>query len=311
MSVANNDKQKTVAYARSLLQSSSLVTNFEKKVELGIAEIRNLMGEFIQNESAGRLSPALASAHEILIKKGIDEQLAGSIVQDMVLEQGATPEMVRQQVTQILLKRLPDAMPPPSRDAFDPIVIALVGPTGVGKTTTIAKLATKFRLQQGRSVSLITADTYRVAAVDQLRQYAELFDSNLEIAGTAEQMSIAMAACIHSDIILVDTAGRSASDGDRIDETAKILSVAKPTETHLVLSAATSETATRRAAEGFAITKYDRVIVSKIDEAVHLGEMISTLCRINTPMSWITNGQDISGNIDLARPSKLVDAFWG
>jgi flagellar biosynthesis protein FlhF len=211
---------------------------------------------------------------------------------------------------QELLRRLPRAVPPPSRDTDYPSVIALVGPTGVGKTTTIAKLATKFWLQQGRTVAFVTADTYRIAAVDQLRQYAELFDASLEIAGTAEQMKEAISRSQSADIILIDTAGRCATDLDRIEETANILQIAKPDEVHLVLSAATSRTATTRAAYGFASTGYDRVIVSKLDEAPCVGEMVSTLCEINKPMSWFTNGQDISTHINQARSSKLVESLW-
>jgi flagellar biosynthesis protein FlhF len=205
---------------------------------------------------------------------------------------------------------MPRAVPPPSRDSLDSTVIALVGPTGVGKTTTIAKLATKFRLQQGRSVALVTADTYRVAAVEQLQQYANLFDSTLAIAGTVEQMREAIDSCSSADIVLIDTAGRSAIDGDRIQETADILRVARPNEIHLVLSAATSTTATKRAVDGFSKTGYDRIIVSKLDEAESYGEIISTLCTMSRPMSWFTNGQDISTHIDLARPSKLVESIW-
>ena len=165
-------------------------------------------------------------------------------------------------------------------------------------------------MQQGRSVSLITADTYRVAAVDQLQQYATLFDATLEIAGTAEQMKYAIETCRSSDIVLIDTAGRSAADGDRIQETANILRVASPDETHLVLSAATSMTASQRAARSFLVTRYDRVIVSKLDEVALPGEMVSALCAIGRPLSWFTDGQDISSHINLARPAQLIDALF-
>ncbi|MBC8421701.1 AAA family ATPase [bacterium] len=217
---------------------------------------------------------------------------------------------MQRQLTQELIKRLPRAVPPPNRETHEPTIIALVGPTGVGKTTTIAKLATKFRLQQGRSVAMVTADTYRIAAIDQLQQYAELFDSTLKVAGTAEQMRTAIASCRQADIVLIDTAGRSAADGERIQETADILQIANPNEIHLVLSAATSRTATKKAVESYSRTRYDRIIVTKLDEVMVVGEMVSSLCFMNKPMSWFTNGQDISTHIDLARPSKLVESIW-
>lgn len=305
------DKQQTIAYAKSVLHHPKPSSTIEHRIELGIEEIRTLVGEFLNHESVGRLSPVLSNTHHLLMQQGIDASLASAIVQAIRVDASTDTEEIQQQLMQELLRRLPRAVPPPNRDSNSPTVIALVGPTGVGKTTTIAKLATKFRLQQGRTVALVTADTYRTAAVEQLQQYADIFESILEVAGTADQMKEAMVRCQSADIVLIDTAGRSAADVDRIQETANIVNVAQPDEIHLVLSAATSLSATQKAARGFGVTGYDRIIVSKLDEAESLGEMVSMLCEINKPMSWFTNGQDISTHIDLARPSKLIESLWG
>ena len=302
------NRQKTIAYARSLLFDSD-EDSPTSRIELGIEEIKTLVGEVIEHESAGRLSPMLAKEYQSLLQQGIEESLAMDILQTIPDPTLAEADELRAFVIDEIIRRLPKLAPPPSRDTSSPTIIALVGPTGVGKTTTIAKLATKFRLQQGRNVTLITADTYRVAAVDQLQQYAALLDSRFEVAGTVLQMKEAVASCSESDIILIDTAGRSAADFDRIQETAAILEAAHPTEVHLVLSSAASITASKRSVDRFATTQYNRVIISKVDEAVRLGEMVSTLCTMRVPMSWLTNGQDIASHIDLARPAKLVESF--
>lgn len=311
ISSPQDDRKQTIAYAKSLLDCGTGTNTFETRIELGIAEIRNLVGEVLDYKSASRLSPLLIDAHRSLIGKGIDDTLATEIVQHIEIDASMDNDEVLRLMIQEMIRRLPRTVPPPNRDSTEPTIIALVGPTGVGKTTTVAKLATKYRFQQGRSIALITADTYRVAAVDQLQQYADLFDSTLEIAGTVEQMKEAITMCRSVDIVLIDTAGRSASDIDRIQETADILQMARPDEVHLVLSAATSMHATKRAAEGFAPMRYDRIIVTKLDEVITPGEMVSTLCSMDKPMSWFTNGQDISAHIDLARPSKLVESIWG
>ena len=303
---SGDGSRQTVAYARSLLGQSVETSTIESTIEDGIAEIKNLVGEVLDYESAARLSPLLNRVHRSLIQKGIEPSLAAEIVHHIDADSSTSKEELHALVVNELIRRLPRTIPPPSREACAPTVIAVVGPTGVGKTTTIAKLATKFNFQQGRSVSLITADTYRVAAVDQLKQYADLFDATFEIAGTQEQMKYAIESCRHSDIVLIDTAGRSASDDDRIQETADILKVARPDETHLVLSAATSRSACQRAASSFSLTGYDRVIVTKLDEIELPGETISALCAIGSPLSWFTDGQDISSHINLARPTKLV-----
>ena len=310
MPTTPTDRQKTIAYANALLLDEH-TDGATERIELGIAEIRTLVGEVLEHESAGRLSPCLAKAYTSLISHGVDESLAMNILQSIQAPQSIEDDALRTLVMEELIRRLPRSSPPPIREASSPTIIALVGPTGVGKTTTIAKLATKFRLQQGRNVTLITADTYRVAAVDQLHQYAELLDVQMEIAGTVLQMKESIASCVNSDIVLIDTAGRSAADHDRIQETALLLEVANPTEVHLVLSAGTSITASKIAADRFAVTNYNRVIITKIDEAVTMGAMVSTLCDTQVPMSWATNGQDIASHIDLARPSKIAGSLFG
>ena len=304
------DRQKTIAYANTLLLDENM-DDSTGRIELGIAEIRTLVGEVLEHESAGRLSPCLAKAYKTLISHGVDESLSMNILQSIQAPASVQDGELKNLVIEKLIRRLPRSAPPPSRDTSSPTIIALVGPTGVGKTTTIAKLATKFRLQQGRNVTLITADTYRVAAVDQLHKYAELLGAHMEIAGTALQMKESISSCIDCDIVLIDTAGRSAADHDRIQETALLLGAANPTEVHLVLSAGTSIAASRRAADRFAVTNYNRVIISKIDEAVTMGAMATTLCDMRVPMSWVTNGQDIASHIDLAKPSKIADALYG
>ena len=201
MTATKEDIKQTIAYAKLLLSKEAPVNTIENQLESGIAEIRSLVGEVLEYESTGRLSPILAKAHKMLTIKGIDSALATDIVQSIEIDSTSTKEEICKQLSQQLVRRMPRVVPPPSRESLNSIVIALVGPTGVGKTTTIAKLATKFRLQQGRSVALITADTYRVAAVEQLQQYANLFDSTLAIAGTSQQMSEAIASCNSADIV--------------------------------------------------------------------------------------------------------------
>jgi flagellar biosynthesis protein FlhF len=142
-----------------------------------------------------------------------------------------------------------------------------------------------------------------------LRKYAELVDASFYVASTKQQMQETIASIHDADVILIDTAGRSRTDGDRIQETGEIVAVAQPTERHLVLSAATSLTATRRAAESFMVTDCDRVIVTKLDEAVSLGEIMTILSELQLPVSWFTNGQDVSTNIEPAKMERLIESL--
>ncbi len=145
-------------------------------------------------------------------------------------------------------------------------VVALVGPTGVGKTTTIAKLAAGFRLEQKRRVGLLTIDTFRIAAVQQLKAYAEIMDLPMKVVEQPEQMGHALESLGDVDLVLIDTAGRSPRSDVRIDQLVDLLKAAQPDETHLVLSATCSAAVVQTVLEGFAHARPTAAILTKLDE---------------------------------------------
>jgi flagellar biosynthesis protein FlhF len=184
-------------------------------------------------------------------------------------------------------------------------VVALVGPTGVGKTTTIAKLAANYRLKEGRRVGLITVDTYRIAAVEQLRTYAEIIDLPMEVVSTPREMRAAVRNMRDFDLVLMDTAGRSPRDEVRIRELRAILTEAEPDEVHLVLSAAASARSLTAAAEQFAPVGVTAVVVTKLDEATGLGHLVTLARNSRLPFSYTTDGQTVPDDIAVAEPSSL------
>lgn len=198
------------------------------------------------------------------------------------------------------------ATPARLKPGTGPMVIALVGPTGVGKTTTIAKLAAAYKLRQGRSVALITADTYRIAAVDQLRTYAGIIGLPLRVVLTPGEMEAAIEALAGYDVILVDTAGRSQHNTERIDELAQFLAAAKPHETHLVLSTTAAPEVLMSAAEAFSAVRPNRLILTKLDEAVHFGVVVNVMSRLTTQLSFLTTGQEVPDHIVPARAERLA-----
>ena len=124
----------------------------------------------------------------------------------------ADAALVKDRVARAVGGRDQSHRPDRRREADKCRVVALVGPTGVGKTTTIAKLAANYRLREKRRVGLITVDTYRVAAVEQLRTYADIIDLPMEVVATPREMREAVARMSHLDLVLMDTAGRSPRD---------------------------------------------------------------------------------------------------
>jgi flagellar biosynthesis protein FlhF len=186
-------------------------------------------------------------------------------------------------------------------------IVALVGPTGVGKTTTIAKLAANYRLREKCKVALITVDTYRIAAVEQLRTYADIIDLPMEVVATPKEMRAAIQKFRDMELILIDTAGRSPRDEVKIHELKSFLADAQVDEVHLVLSTVASTRSLRETAERFQTVGTTSLLLTKIDEATVLGPVFELLRSTGLPVSYITNGQNVPDDIEPARARRLAN----
>lgn len=189
--------------------------------------------------------------------------------------------------------------------------VALVGPTGVGKTTTIAKLAANLRLREKKSVGLITVDTYRIAAVEQLRTYADIIDLPMEVVSTPREMREAINRIADLDLILMDTAGRSPRDEIRLQELKMMLGEAGTDEVHLVMSATSSAKALATTAKHFSSVGATSLLLTKLDEATGLGHLLSLLRDCPLPISYLTNGQNVPDDIQVAHAGQLSDWMLG
>lgn len=190
-------------------------------------------------------------------------------------------------------------------------LVALVGQTGVGKTTTIAKLAANFRLREKRKVGLITVDTYRIAAVEQLRTYADIIDLPMQVVSTPREMRQAVDRMADLDLVLLDTAGRSPKDDVKIQELKAFLSEAGADEVHLVLSSVASAATLRRAAEQFSTVGTTALLLTKLDEAAGLGNLLPLLKTCKLPLSYLTDGQVVPDDIAPADRRRLARIVLG
>jgi flagellar biosynthesis protein FlhF len=183
---------------------------------------------------------------------------------------------------------------------------ALVGPTGVGKTTTIAKLAAVYRLREKRSVGLITVDTYRIAAVEQLRTYADIIDLPMQVVSTPREMREAVRRMEGLDLILLDTAGRSPRDEIKIQELRSFLTEAAADDVYLVLSSVAGVKTLKQVVERFATVGTTSLILTKLDESTGLGHLLPVLRDSHLPLSYLTNGQNVPDDIEVADPARLA-----
>lgn len=219
--------------------------------------------------------------------------------------------IVREELLNCVESMLPPAAPLQLVDDDRPTIVALVGPTGVGKTTTLAKLAAHMKLREGKTVGLITTDTYRIAAVEQLKTYAQIMQVPLIAVTTPQEMRAAVEELVGVDLILIDTAGRSQRDDQRIDELRRTLAVVRPDQIHLVLSSSSRQEQIRETIERFSAVGANHLIFTKLDEAVGFGVILNVLSTAKLSMSYFTTGQSVPDDIEIAGGRRLAQLLIG
>jgi len=276
-------------------------------------ELQQMVRQLCQQSRSGTsgsadLPDALFRLYTELIDAEIDEELARGLIERVRQEVKGhdllDPLMVKARIARIIEAEIRVTGPIKVRPGRRRLV-ALVGPTGVGKTTTIAKLAAQYRLKEKRRVGLITVDTYRIAAVEQLRTYADIIDLPMQVVSSPREMRDAVHHMQDLDLILMDTAGRSPKDAVKIRELRALLSEAGADEIHLVLSAVANVRLLEQTAERFAPVGTTAMILTKLDEAAGLGSLLPLVRESLLPLSYLTNGQNVPDDIEVADPRRM------
>lgn len=245
-----------------------------------------------------------------LVENGVEEKLARRLVQQLYLEADSAQLRDIRAVEEYLIQRIARMIS--TSDTFAvkgdgrPVVAALVGPSGVGKTTTLAKLAANNRFVERRDVALISVDTYRIAAIDQLRTFADIAYLPLEVVYTAEEIKKAIDKHRQRDLILIDTAGRNQRDPEHLAELRSFMQAAEPDEVHLVLSVTTKYEDLMDVVERFETVSVNRLIFTKLDETDSIGSILNVVDKVGKPVSYLTSGQGIPEDIEVADPIKLA-----
>lgn len=282
-----------------------------------LAELQSMV-EDLCRRTRGSGQPDLPDSLFTLFTELIEAEMTEDIARELVERARAeTPrtawsdcDELRARVGQIVEREIVVA-PPIGVSTGRCRVVGLVGPTGVGKTTTIAKLAANFRLRDKLNVGLITVDTYRIAAVEQLRTYADIIDLPMQVVSTPREMREAVDRWSHLDLILIDTAGRSPKDEVKIRELRSLLAEARADEIHLVLSSVTSASGLINTAERFSPAGATALILTKLDEATGLGHLLPVVRATRLPLSYLTSGQNVPDDIESADARRLAQAVLG
>lgn len=245
---------------------------------------------------------------DLLVERGIDREAAATIARFAAPQMNERQRQEPDQCQAFLTGTISNLVQTtgPLWSPGDPQKrISLIGTTGVGKTTTIAKLAAEAMTQSGARVALVTIDTYRIAAVEQLKVYGEIMGLPVEVVLNPEQLQEAFRRHRDKDLILIDTAGRSPRDQARIDELNQFLGADSGVENCLVLAAPTEERLQQKTLESFSPIPLSRLIFTKLDETDRCGTLINIPLRSNLPLAYLTNGQQVPEDL-LRAESKLV-----
>ena len=195
-----------------------------------------------------------------------------------------------------------------------PRIIFFIGPTGVGKTTTIAKIASRYKVEEGLKVAFLTADTYRIAATDQLRVYANILDAPMSIIYSAEEMNAAIERENDYHLIFVDTAGFSHKNEAQCEDMKKMiagLDEAYEKEVYLVVSATTKYRDLLEIVDIYRDIADYKIIFTKLDETTSFGNIFNIKLYSGASLSYMTNGQNVPDDIEEFNTQKIVKQLLG
>jgi flagellar biosynthesis protein FlhF len=276
-------------------------------LQLEIANMRKMIEQVLHKMPQSAKEQSLW--YDLLIKNDIEPKIAENLIKDLPSDNSivaADPTIMRQLLSDRIssyIQRV-EKISVPSQGCK---TVALIGPTGVGKTTTIAKLAANFALKEGYRLAIITADTYRIAAVEQIKTYADIIGVPIDIVYSSDEMKAALYRHRDKQLVLIDTAGRSPRNSYQLDELKTMLTVDPYIETHLVLSCTTKYKDALEIVEKFSVCSPQKFLFTKVDEASNLGIIFNLLYQFPATLSYVTNGQNVPDDIELINPKKMAN----
>ncbi len=268
-----------------------------------------------QEEENSEMARFIKLLYNTMLENEVNEKYAGQIIDEMEKNsRGNQPfDHALADVYQKMILKFGKAVPI-EKSGRALRVVFFVGPTGVGKTTTIAKLASKFKLEQKRKVALFTADTYRIAAAEQLRTYANILEVPFRVIYSAEELQKGIKDFVDYEVILVDMAGHAPNNPELRENMHSFIyglgeNIEK--EVHLVLSATTKYTDLVSITEAYADIEDYKIIFTKLDETVTLGNLLNLKLHTGASLSYITCGQNVPDDIEVFNPQKTVKRLLG
>lgn len=296
------------------ITKSDLTDDFTPAQINEIKEMLNKVYDAVKLDyESSKLSDAAKNYLEQLERSEVDKvilnDLKEELIEDLSIEQQQDSVLVKETIHKILNGYIKD--PEPFSTSSGRRAIVFIGPTGVGKTTTLAKLAANLVLNEKKKVGLITSDTYRIAAVEQLKTYSEIIGIPLSAIYSSSEIANAIESYKDKDIILIDTAGRSHKDQYQVMELKSLLKSSVNFEIYLVISATTKFSDCIEIIKSYGFLDDYKLLFTKLDETSTTGVLLNVAYITKKPISYITTGQSVPDDIEIADKEKIINSLIG
>lgn len=287
--------------ASKLIKAQNSPSKDNEELVKEVQEMRNMLKDMMNSSSA--VNTPKSKLHMKLESSDVDSKIISEIVK-------MVNEISDDRTEEEKLKEIVNNMVKVSQNKEENVIV-LVGPTGVGKTTTIAKLAGRLSLIENKKVGLITIDTYRIGAVEQLKTYADIMNIPFNVVFTIKDMQSALESMSDCDVILVDTTGRSSKNTMQISELRAFIDKVKTENIHLVISCTTKNKDIDVIVNGYKPLNYNNVIITKLDETSTYGSILNIVKSAKKPISFITTGQNVPDDIKLLTAEEITKLILG
>ncbi|MBW1670333.1 MAG: flagellar biosynthesis protein FlhF [Deltaproteobacteria bacterium] len=308
--ILNSDKV-FLPFRTEIDQLKALIMDTRKKADIRselteLKETLNTLFDVLGIQKNGNISSHLSKFYYHLISTGISRQRAFQLLEE--LKNNYSQEVLEDypnllELAEGIIKRSIAAF---YKNVSKKRVISFIGPAGSGKTTTLAKLAAQYLFSDRLDIGILTTDTFRIGATEQLKIYADIMGLPLKLISKKEEFKESLDAFGDKDIILIDTPGKTYKDENYLMKLKELFAIDSPIETNLILNITANQENMIETAERFGIINYDNIIFTKLDEANNFGSIYNIIDYAGKPVFYIANGQNVPQDLEKVDPGKLA-----
>lgn len=308
--LSEQNKLSQVRAAREEKFQNQLGVSEELKKELD--DLKKILQLMYRQTSQKYYPDELMPIIEFLKRQELSDELITYISDEIYEQFKQNGKMTKDEMFEIIRQLLYAKLEPLNIGgvSFEHKYVNVLGPTGVGKTTTIAKMAARSVLEKKKKIGFITTDTYRIGAIEQLKTYAALLQAPVEVVYNENDYKQAIENLAHLDLIFIDTAGRNYKEAKYINDVQKLINFDEDVESYLVLSTTSKESDMATIIELFLRLPIEKFIFTKVDETNSIGAMFNLMIKYNKGLAYYTNGQEVPEDIEEASIEGLLDLFF-